>query len=525
MYLFRRTYRGLFKILLVTGVAHLCLYVPGSFSAPDPSTITIPAEHGRLTETHASADPQAPLVICIQEAHADYETQKNLRAILLHLIENYGLQLVLVEGGEGDLNLDYFREYGSPPEREQAAEKFLKAGVLSAEEYLDIASDHPLTLWGIEDRRLYEQNWRALQQAEKLRESFAPFLEQARGAAELLRPRVLSAASLELEQAHDAFRRQKMDFSAYLEVLWRFVEQKRMDTSAYEDLERLVSSSRLKQQLNLDEVKTEQQALVQRLKQTAGDKVLAPLTEKAAAVKAGTAEQAEFYRALADAAESGGIALDAYPHLKDYSAYLQQRRTVQIGEVSDQLERLTTALRAALSEDSPQGRRLVTILQEMELIKGLVQTKLPPDEYRRFRDLPKSGLLCGWRDFLEEQSATQGLSVPPFSDCSALEAQLPQFAAFYEAALLRDQAMAQRVAAKLKETGQPVAALIIGGFHAPGITRLLEEQGMSVSVVTPKVGGADNSAVYEAALQYKRGLLPLDEVLAPGPAAEQKAER
>ena len=89
--------------------------------AVDLSNITVPLEHGYLLSISPASNADAPVIIHIQEAHADPNTQAHLVAILEHVIQRYGLRLILVEGGAGDVSLSYFRDYGSLKQRKQAA--------------------------------------------------------------------------------------------------------------------------------------------------------------------------------------------------------------------------------------------------------------------------------------------------------------------------------------------------------------------------------------------------------------------
>jgi len=531
------------------------LHAASTSTAIDPFRITIPADHGYLGDIHATSEPGAPVIIHIQETHANYDTQQHLVAILEYLIQRYGVRLILVEGGDGDVSLSYFRDYGSLEQRKRAAEKYLRAGILSAEEYLDITSDYPLILWGVEDRQLYQRNWQTLQEAEPLRESFQPFLTQVRQAATQLKPRLLSAASKELDEAREAFDRDEMGLTAYTGLLWRLAKQQPLDMAAYDEVARFVTISEQEQRLNLSEVQQEQQTLVQRLQQAADSDtrtaVVDPSTRapasldeardrlaggprsgfrptgvqegatglpvglhKANAVKAGTAPQVEFYEVVVDLATRQGLALEDYPHLTDYVAYLHASKQIRPAALSDQLEQLATALRTASSGGSPESRQLTKLLEELTLIERLVKIELSPDEYQRVRRLPAPGLLCGWGQFLEKQLRLQNLDVPTFAACGALEAQVPQVARFYETASLRDQALVTQAMSKLQESGERLAVLITGGFHSPEIMRLLRERGLGVVAVTPKVDQPSDPAVYQAVLKYKQGLMSLDQVMA-----------
>src|SRR3989338_3034901 len=107
----------------------------------DPAAIRVPDTAGHIISSHPStaASQAAPkTIIHIQDAHANYQAQKHLAAIVDALAKTYGIQLVLVEGGVDNASLSYLRRYATPEKRQQVAEEFLKAGEISGEEYLDI---------------------------------------------------------------------------------------------------------------------------------------------------------------------------------------------------------------------------------------------------------------------------------------------------------------------------------------------------------------------------------------------------
>ena len=186
---------SLFVIAVIFGLAKV------AFSQSQALDIHIPTSLGYVSEIHppVTSTPtdshETPLTIVhIQDAHTNYEAQQHIVSILEQLVKERGLKLIMVEGSEGDVSLAYLRRYGPPENRKQVANKYLKAGIISAEEYLDIVSDHSLILWGIEQKDLYDLNVEAFLAAESLRESLAPLLASTRDAVEQLKPRLSDAA-------------------------------------------------------------------------------------------------------------------------------------------------------------------------------------------------------------------------------------------------------------------------------------------------------------------------------------------
>ena len=114
------------------------------------NSFKIPAEFGKVTDIipvspsddirHTTYDGQ--LIIHIQEAHANYDAQKNIRSILQYLSQNYGIQLVLLEGAGNKLQPELFNFFPKDAELQQAVnEKLLQAGELTGAEVFLIDND------------------------------------------------------------------------------------------------------------------------------------------------------------------------------------------------------------------------------------------------------------------------------------------------------------------------------------------------------------------------------------------------
>jgi len=475
--------------------------------------LSIPAELGYVIETHQPAASSVPAtIIHIQEAHANYEAQQHIVAILEQLIERYGLKLILVEGGDGDVGLEYLRSYGPPENRKEVAEKYLKTGVLSAEEYLDIASDHPLILWGVEQKALYEQNVEAFLAAEPLQVALQPVLASVREAAEGLKGQLLDPALSDLDAKAKAFDEQRLGLADYAEALKRAAMRQEVPLGGSPNLVRFLEARRLEQSMQLPLVKQEQQALIGRLSQVAPEERLNGLVAKAEGMKAGTVKAAEFYDTLQQLASVSKVDLSAYPNLSAYIRYVAQSAQIRPTILSDELTALAAELRKSFLA-TPESRQLTSLLEEVDLVEKLLDFRLSPAEYRRLDSVDLVTIASRWERFVNAQLARQGRPPLSFQALTELAAKLPTVQRFYLVAQQRDEQLVKNALAKLRETKEPVAVLITGGFHSPEITRMLTEQGVGTVVLAPKVTTPTDERLYHAVVKYKSGHGTFDDVL------------
>lgn len=478
----------------------------------DPSEFTLPPDLGYVLEVHP-ASPSRPTIIHLQEAHTNYEAQQHLIGILQRLVEQYGVKLILVEGGAGDVSLAYMRRFGPPANRKQVADKYLKLGILSAEEYLDITSDHPLTLWGVEQKALYDQNVEAFLTAEALQESLQPVLASVREATELLKSRLFGQALLDLEAKAAAFEDEQLGLGEYAAELETIANRRQIGLEAYPNLARFLEARHLEQVIHLPKVQQEQKALLAQLSQAAPQDRLEALLAKGRRMKDGTAKPAEFYGGLEQLASASKVDLTPYPNLASYIRYVTQSAEIQPTALSDELDACAASLRQALIS-TPEGRQLSAVLQELDLVAKLLGFDLSPQEYRSLDAVELKTLSSRWEAFLNEQLARVGLPSRSLAALGQLDAHLPTLQRFYEIAHQRDERLVQNAVAKLTDSKEPLAVLITGGFHSPRITNMLTEQGIGTVVVTPKVSTDTDERLYRTVVKYKRGRASLRDVMA-----------
>ena len=485
------------------------------------SDLHVSSELGYILETHrpsTTSASSAPIVVHIQEAHTNLGAQRNLIGILEQLVKEHGLKLILVEGGDGDVGLSYLRSYGPPENRKQVAEKYLKTGIISAEEYLDIVSDYPLILWGVEQEALYQDNVNAFLKTESLRNSLGPVLASVRQSAQMLKPKLFDPALDDLQTKSEAFDQGSLKLADYVDALNSLVSrQNGSDTAISEKtfphLARFLEARRLEKTLQLDQVQQEQRALMQQLSQKAEPAQLDGLLANARLLKEGKLKREEFYERLEQVTTASGLSLEASQNLSRYVRYLTRSAAINPTELSKELDRLAAALRASLAS-TPESRALQALLDRLDLLEKLLGLRLAPEEHTQLQSVDIEATITQWSGFLSTQLTRQGLPTLSLGRLSELKDAIPTLQRFYEAANRRDDVLVERAMAKLADTKEPIAVLITGGFHSPRITQMLIERGVSVVVVAPKVDEETNDQLYRAVLKYKSGHGSFEEVQA-----------
>jgi len=222
-----------------------------------------PSEFGRVEEILASQNGKvsAPLIYHLQDAHAVYEAQSNLAGILETLIQKEGISLVLVEGGSGNVNLTSLRGVAWKTVRRQVAEEFLRQGKILGEEYLQVASNYPFELIGIEDDALYRSNVEVFLRALRRKPEAIRRLTQIESHVRSLEAKWYSPQFRELDRMRERWQKGEGNLIQYLLHLKAVAEEKGIETASYPEWNKLSNLEK-----GIDPSSFDQNAFFQELK-------------------------------------------------------------------------------------------------------------------------------------------------------------------------------------------------------------------------------------------------------------------
>lgn len=391
---------------------------------PRPSfpPFLLPAELGRITETHLSNNARAVwtsrFVIHIQDAHAQPEVQEGIRK-LLHWLSDHSSPslgrgaslLVAIEGATGPIHpeyLEFFKEF--PEANEAVAEDLFQKGELSGAERF--AWDEyrkgrrPTRVFGVEDPSLYREN-----------------LKTFRGLVFRRKEAELALASL-------GARTEKEGSKILNPELRKFLREKaRKETDWVGYLER---------------------GLKERAKRFLGIHLNDPI------------EQLRFpnltrffYIKRAEAEKDRKISRRKRKLLDLISGEIDTR------ELGKEMERLEEALESKLAR-SQQEKEFLRTLKDLDLLRRLVLLELTREEH---------DLLASRRQAIET------LAKKP-----KLQSLIKQALQFYQGAQTRDRLL---VEGALEQGPGGIVALVTGGFHTPGLVEELKARGISYAVISP----------------------------------------
>ena len=126
-----------------------------------PKTL-IPFNLGRVTDAYFSNN-KGDIVINIQDLHSHEQTQQNIYSILSILDDKFGITDIYLEGASsGSINIQWLSNIKDSISQQKVLNNLLNSGRLSGGEYFAVKSNKNIALKGLEDNKIYSQNFEAL---------------------------------------------------------------------------------------------------------------------------------------------------------------------------------------------------------------------------------------------------------------------------------------------------------------------------------------------------------------------------
>ncbi len=411
--------------------------------------ITIPSQYGSIIETHEGTNGN--LIIHVQSAHVNYEAQKNIANIVESLINNYNLNLVLAEGKLTDKDFKYLRDRASVEERKEIADGLLKDGYFTGINYLDLGSDYPIVIQGIEDKDLYDANINALWEMDKFKDIALEYVNKLTVAADSLKPKIYNAELLAMDKAKKDYENETLGLMAYYKSLNNIIQKKSIAIKEFTNFSNLIRINELEQKVGVTKI----------LNGKLNDE------EK-----------------------------------KLYDEYQVALKKLNVNNLFKEELLVENKIHKAISENNDQ-KALYRVSTALSIMNKMLKVKLVPEEYNYFLDNKKDFDPQVWADFLKKKSDELGLGLDISNNHYAISDNMDTIEKFYGTAGKRDEVFVKKSGERMKKDGINVAILITGGFHTPALTQLLNDAGYSYVVISPKVTTKTDDALYRKALKME----------------------
>ena len=460
-----------------------------TLNALDLSSFQVPTQFSQYKEGYQApmrGGVPAPLVVLIQDAHANLSGQENLAKTLDALMDRYQFSDVFVEGGEGDVTLTPLRELADASVIKRVAGRFLREAQISGEEYLNLTSSRDMKLTGIEDLDLYSKGLLAYADLAQKRETILNYLVSSRAAVEQLKKRHYPHALLAYEKASGRI--------SSPEKLAQLAQGQGIEVSDFKESTRLSALVAEERKIDFSLAQLERASLVEKV----GAKDSGNLAkELALQPKQKGVGQLAYFKKIAEAAKAHGLSLSATPQFQNYFVYLEKFSKLDMEKLLEESKKLEQMVYTQLL-DHTQAHTLHAVDRYLSLLETAYRIQMTSDEFASFLENTPDFPTISWQAFLNKALFDEGLTESFIPLERHLEEGRQVLEKFYRVVDERDFAFIKNVEKVMKN--KKIAALIAGGYHTRHLAKLLREKGYSYVVVAPNVTSETNQAKYEKVL-------------------------
>lgn len=460
-----------------------------SYRKPSASeTFQVPSSVGSIVETYAPSKATR-LVYHFQDVHENISAQINLSE-MVSLLEAHAAKqgktlLVAVEGmASGSINWDRVTAMPDQKAKEDVGSALLRAGYMLGEEYA-VMTNRPgrIQLVGLENKDLYNQNKTARSASNAARKRVLNVVRETRDQLRKLAPHNFNALLTSLETKRIAAEEGTLPLGEYVSFL------KSVDAAVIARHPNLARMARLSQDetgIDFEKVEQEGRQLVQDVMAVKSEKEIDRMLADAQALKEGRLSPLSYYSSLLSQSSR------AYPLVRRYTDYLRASEGIDAERLFDEVLEAEAEIAMKLVKH-PLARALFENVRWVELQERFFALNLIPQEWNQQRGATLADIMKRHeeiRAFVAEQVSDLGYEfTTPALPAKEIQAAYEGARGFYEAANTRDDAMIEnlKIAVNATDASKTVVAFIAGGFHTPGMTKLLRANGFAYEVVRPQL--------------------------------------
>lgn len=444
--------------------------------------LEIPEDLGSIQAEHRAGDG-SPYVVYIQDAHAILDAQTKIEKLIGYLQDEYGIGLVALEGGEGELDPTLLRTFPDEFVKRRVMESYLRRGELTGAQMAAIFHPGNAAYFGIEDWKIYEENYLAYLKTREKQEIVFSKLNEIKAGLDQERETIYSQGLNEFHKKVSGFYDQK---TSLLDLLKHLKTSGRIpDSAKYPHLvivfDSIGDADSVLQSENLDiAIRNMASGFKKKYVSRLDPQEQRKFNEFHQTFLSGQIDAAAFLKYLIETARTVGLQPKLTAEMKQLLGYSETLASIKGTRIFDELGLFLESIETQLVTSAGQ-RELADRYKHLKMLQDLAALELTRSQFTQFQESPES--------YLDLMGASRNLLNP------SLE--------FYRLALVRDDIFHTKIESLLKKQKQKSVIVLAGGFHSTGIEETFRQKGYSYVVVTPRIGSLDGIEAYHPVMEGK----------------------
>ena len=524
----RKRHKALFRtislILTVAFIMYDITWAQGGTSLLERIKVNPAADHpqnkindislpeGKLEIEELCQSGSREVIINIQDAHASLSCQESIVEVLDHLVTNYDLNFIAVEGSEGYIDTSILRTFPDDKIKRDIAESLMGEGRMSAGEFLAVVTAKPIALYGIEDDNLYKENVEAFKEIAEDRAQCITVLEGLEQKLCRLEDKIYKKDLRELNRRAFLHKDGKTSFSEHWAYLKQLAQNNNIILTHYGNIAKLLEANNLESEIDFEKANAERKVLIGELSNKISKTKLEELVLRSISFKKGEISKTTFHNYVAELAKNEHLDLQPYSNIVKFTRYITVYESIGLAELCYETQAVEKAIRDNLFT-TKEEEELYELQKMTQILKGLFNINLSNDDLRYFLLNKDKFNARSFADFINEKSRKYKLEKEKDLSLDSLMDKMDEAVDFYKIVHRRNNAMLKNTLLRMRGERQEVACLITGGFHSHGLARILKAKGLSYIVVAPKFE-AGKERPYIAILTSKKE--PYEELIKGG---------
>ncbi|MHB9155136.1 MAG: HAD-IIB family hydrolase, partial [Endomicrobiales bacterium] len=451
----------------------------------------LPCSAGRITD--AGYFGGKTVVVHIQDLHCHGEAQKNINALLAALDKRYGVSKVYLEGASGQVDTSWLASLRDAATAAQVAGALVERGELTGAEYYSVLSRRPSVITGIEDKEVYASNLARLNRILDEGASTRAALSALGAQLAALKRTYYSDRQRNFEKAALSYHEGRTGARKYYRLLERYCRSLGLEPGEYPHIALYLNLMEKEKGVRYLPAARELGGFVSLLRQRLPYRVYGQLAE----------ETENFTRTdilplyVVEAARACGVEFGrAYPALNVFLACEEARRRLDPSALVREERKLEAEITSLLAQDR-SGREISFLAEYFRYCEEYCNNRIAAEDFGYYAENEGRFRLL-WEKYAGTDP--RGLLGPSL----ALRDE------YYRVNLARDEVFIDALLGKALSAPRPVPenfpagddrarvvrslgeaeeikVVVAGGFHTPGLARLLKERRVSYLVLTPGV--------------------------------------
>ncbi|MBI3012943.1 MAG: hypothetical protein HYY63_04885, partial [Elusimicrobia bacterium] len=360
------------------------------------------------------------MVIHIQDAHENFEAQKNISRVIESLAQgekkqigetvettkttnttettstpnsepSKSLMLVGVEGAKGPFDFVPYRTFPDQEIARGVSEYMLKESFISGPEYVGMtlgvdpesdkpaSEEPPILFWGIEDENLYMDHVQAFKDSVPIEREAKEYLKNLTVSVGDMKSKIFNSELRDLDSKIMQYHQGTIRLGLYLKIL-----TKDGIPAGQEMIRNFMNALNLEETLNYDNVEKERKELTNTLVEKVSKQELKNLVSASLSYRLGNISYGAFYRYLMDVCSAYGVSIQKWPEMDKYIRYVLISDKIRSEELFAELEQLEKRRIKSLVL-TPQEKSLMELSQDMMLLEKLIGYRLSPTDWEDYQ--------------------------------------------------------------------------------------------------------------------------------------------